>query len=229
MPVLPPLALLIGNYLAGVWERNDTLGLRAGYVLLIILSLLFAGGLMVLPHYRSEIDLHGLRPHLFTLSGILVASALLTVVRYGRSEFRKVFTALTVCMVLFLTVTNTVMSHVDTRSVKQLALELKPRLLPGDEVSAYKTYYQDLPVYLERRITVVDWTGELVFGTTVEDTKGWMINEAEFWKRWEGPGRVYAVTTRTVFNELRKTPCRKHFLIAEYKNNVILCNYEVKK
>jgi 4-amino-4-deoxy-L-arabinose transferase-like glycosyltransferase len=229
LPVLPPLALLIGNYLAGVWERTDPPGLRAGYILLITLSLIMTTGLMVLPHYRSEIDLHGLRPHLYALSGLLVASTLFIVVRYGRSEFRRVFLALTVCMAVFLTMANTVMPHIDTRSVKILALELKHRLRPSDEIAAYKTYYQDLPVYLERRITIVDWTGELIFGTTVEDTKGWMISEAEFWKRWEGPGRVYAVTTRIVFNELNKTPGRKHFLIAEYKNNVILCNYEVIK
>jgi 4-amino-4-deoxy-L-arabinose transferase-like glycosyltransferase len=227
LPVLPPLALLIGNYLAGMWERNDAPGIHAGYVLLITLSLLMTAGLVILPHVRAEIDLHGLRPHIYALSGFLVASTLFIVLRYRGSYFKNVFLALTVCMSVFLAASNTVMPHVDTRSVKQLALGLKPRLLPGDDIASYRTYYQDLPVYLERRITVVDWAGELNFGTTVEDTSGWMISEAAFWKRWEGPGRVYAVTTRQLFNELKKTPGRKHFVIAEDKNNVILSNIEL--
>jgi hypothetical protein len=36
------------------------------------------------------------------------------------------------------------------------------------------------------------------------------------------------MTTRTIFKEMGKMQGRKHFLIAEDKNNVILCNTEVK-
>ena len=68
----------------------------------------------------------------------------------------------------------------DKYSVKALALELKARLLPADEVTTLRAYYQDLPVYLARRITVVDWKGELEFGAAQEDVSGWMIGEAEF-------------------------------------------------
>ena len=51
--------------------------------------------------------------------------------------------------------------------MKALALELvQARLLPADEVTTLRAYYQDLPVYLARRITVVDWKGELEFGAS---------------------------------------------------------------
>src|SRR5438067_261397 len=77
------------------------------------------------------------------------------------------------------------------RSVKTLALQLKPLLQPGDEVMTYETYYQDLPFYLERRVTVVGWKGELEFGTTVEDTRGWMIDAQDLPRRWNAAHSVY--------------------------------------
>ena len=60
-------------------------------------------------------------------------------------------------------------------------------------------------MYLERRITVVDWEGELDFGKTVEDTS-WMIDGATFWKRWQGPARVYALTRITNYEPAAKEP-----------------------
>ncbi len=228
LPVLPPLALIIGSYLADAGKQGTFPGAGAGFAVALALAALIATALVELPRFRPEVDVARLQPYLAASAVILLAGALAAWVLWRRNGLRHALTALSLGMALFLVLSNCIAPFVDTRTVKALALELKPRLLPGDEVATYKTYYQDLPVYLERRISVVDWAGEMAFGTTVENTTGWMINEAEFWKRWEGPGRVYAVTTRTVFNELKKTPDRKHFLIAEDKNNVILCNTEVK-
>ena len=47
------------------------------------------------------------------------------------------------------------------------------------------SYYQDLPVYTNQIVTVVEARGELEFGTTVEDTSKWMISEKEFLKLWK--------------------------------------------
>ena len=58
-----------------------------------------------------------------------------------------------------------------------LAKEIKPE----DEVIAYSSYWQDLPVYLNRNVTVAGWTGELTFGVEhYPITKNWMIGDKEF-------------------------------------------------
>ncbi len=228
LPVLPPLALLIGSYLADAWDRQAVPGSGAGFFTALMLAALLASALIVLPRFRAEIDVVGLRPVLYASAVVLLGGSAAAWALWRRNGFRRALTALAVSMALFLTLSNCIVPYVDTRSVKQLALALKSRLAPSDEVVSYQTYYQDLPVYLERRITVVDWTGELEFGTTVEDTRGWMINGAAFWKRWEGASRVYVVTTKVAYNELRKTPGRAFFLIAQNTNNVILSNSEAR-
>ena len=59
---------------------------------------------------------------------------------------------------------------------------------------AYDNYYQDLPVYLKRRITIVDWKGELEFGSEHEDTSAWMQPASAFWPRWlKNDHRMFAV------------------------------------
>src|SRR5581483_6303081 len=92
----------------------------------------------------------------------------------------------------------------DRRSVKHLALALKPRLNGGDEVTTYRAYYQDLPVYLERIVTVAAWRGELDFGVRAEDTGRWMIDEPEFRRRWSSGKRMYAFTDRENYEKLKK-------------------------
>ncbi len=226
LPVLPPLALIVGRYLADLWSGGRARGLRAGYAVLLVLSVVVVIGLVVLPHYRTELDVKVFLPHLRLIIATVVLGSAATWLLHRRGGPRGGFIALTATTVLFCIACSSAMPHLDTRSIKDIALQLKHHLRSGDEVISYQTYYQDLPVYLERRITVVDWAGELEFGTTVEDTSGWMIGTDAFWKRWNGDRRVYVVTTMENFDSLRRIPGERYFLIAQDKNNVILSNKE---
>lgn len=50
---------------------------------------------------------------------------------------------------------------------------------------SFMTYFQDLPVYANQVVHVLEAKGELEFGTTVEDTSSWMMDRATFDKMWE--------------------------------------------
>jgi 4-amino-4-deoxy-L-arabinose transferase-like glycosyltransferase len=229
LPVLPPLALLIGPYLGEVWENGDSSGargVRTGLVLLLVLSVLLIAGLALLPRFRPELDRTVFRPHLYGIIAVIALGTAATWTLLRRSGPRGALIGLTATTALFCIACSSALPHLDTRSIKGLALELRSRLGPGDEVASYLTYYQDLPVYLERRVTVVDWTGELDFGTKAEDVSGWMMDDDAFWKQWESGRRIYLVTDRKVADLLEQTTKRKYFLIAQDKNNVILSNTE---
>ena len=72
-------------------------------------------------------------------------------------------------------------------SIAPLSQVLKPLLKPADEVATYHYYYQDLPVYLHRRITIVNWQNELAFGIAHQDTHQWILDEVTFWNLWSSP------------------------------------------
>jgi len=229
LPVFPPLALLIGRYLAAAWDRFDFPGVIAGYSVFLVASLLLSAAFVCLPYYwpaPSEADLLGAYPYTFTMTLAVGGLAAWALARYR--NFRHAFIALTITAILFLLQVNAAAPRLDAKSVKDLSLTLKAQLKPGDEVASYQEYYQDLPVYLERRITVVDWRGELAFGTTVEDTTGWMTNSDVFWKRWKETAPIYLLMKIEKYEELIKHTDCKLFPIARNTRTILLSNHEVK-
>jgi 4-amino-4-deoxy-L-arabinose transferase-like glycosyltransferase len=95
---------------------------------------------------------------------------------------------------VFLTVLLASLPWLDRQmSIRDLALRLRSRLRPGDVVVTYHEYYQGLPFYLGRTVTVAAWDGELAFGRKAEDDSAWMIGEAGFERLWSGPRTVYLV------------------------------------
>lgn len=227
LPVLPPLALLVGRYLAAAWDRLDFPGVRAGYAILLAVVLLMAGAFLALPFVRQSPDALLLGPYRYSIAATLIVGGLAAwgLARYR--NFRQAFTALAIMSMIFLIQANAAAARVDTKSVKPLVTALKPLLKPGDEVASYQNYYQDLPVYLERRIIVVDWHGELDFGAAAEDTSQWMITSAEFWKRWQGPAKMYMITEIETYDSLRKDPRLALFPIARDQRDILVSNKEV--
>ncbi len=230
LPVFPPLALLIGRYLAAAWDSRDFPGLRAGYATVPIASLLLAAAFLGLPYYwpiPAEALMLGVFRYTIALTLAIGGAAAWGLMRYRSLAWALIALAMT--SALFLTQVNAAAPRVNTKSVKQLAIELKARLRPGDEVASYQEYYQDLPVYLEQRITVVDWGGELNFGNSVEDTSAWMTNGAAFWKRWQGTTTMYVLTRIEDYEALKRSePDLPLFPISRNNRNIVLSNREVK-
>jgi 4-amino-4-deoxy-L-arabinose transferase-like glycosyltransferase len=224
LPVLPPLALLIGRYYAESWDRRDFPGIPMGYRVLFIASFLLSAALFSLPAFPSPLDRIG-----ESLGGWRIALALTlsigTAISWGLARYRShrfAFIVLAVTSALFLMEVNAAAPRMETKSVKNLAVTLKAMLKPGDEVVVFQNYYQDLPVYLERRITVVDWKGELDFGTTVENTGQWMIDSATFWKRWQEPATLYMVTDIKTYEALRNDHRLKLFPVVQDQRNIVV-------
>ena len=232
LPVFPPLAILIGRYLAAGWDRVDFPGFRAGYTIFLAVALLLGTAFLVFPYYWPdpvEAQILGLHRYGFVLT--LVLGGIVTWALAWYRGFRKAFIALTVTSVLFCLLVNAAAPLVDLKSVKDLATTLKTRIKPNEEVASYQEYYQDLPVYLERRITVVDWQGELDFGSSVEDTRAWMTDGWTFWARWSGPATMYLLMDIDKYEQLSRNTAFIYTLhpIARNKRTILLSNHEVKQ
>jgi hypothetical protein len=110
-------------------------------------------------------------------------------------------------------------------SIKPLAEVILSLRKPGDIVGSYKAYYQDLPVYLQQTITVVEIKGELEFGCEAEDCSRWMMNEAPFLDLWQGSKRLFFVARHTEVEALAKrVPAFTYIILAENQGNVLITN-----
>jgi 4-amino-4-deoxy-L-arabinose transferase-like glycosyltransferase len=211
LPVVPPLALLLGRHLAVVWEGQGERELRIACAVLLFLSgglgLAFAlapylvGGQPKMAHYLAILG-----GGAYLMAGSLLFLGIVPLLFALRRRRVQALAAIFGGAVLFVSAMMACGSVFNAeRSSRSLALWLKPRLRSEDRVVTYRTYIQELPVYLERRITVAGWLGELEMGTQVEDTSGWMIDLGAFDRLWRAPGTVYLLTQEDRFRKLAGT------------------------
>lgn len=224
LPIFPALALLVGRYFARLWDRPPTRGLKTGYWVFALAAAVLSVALLFVPYVRATLHPQALRAFMVALAVVMATTGVVVPVFGLKSGLRKAAPAMAIGFSLFLVTLNAAMPHLlDDRSVKTLALALKPMLRPGDEVATYDTYYQDLPFYLRRIVTVVNWQGELYEGLRHEDDSAWMIRRKVFWHRWAGTHRIYMMTGVGEYRRLLAQH-RPMYLILQNPYNVVVSN-----
>lgn len=235
LPIFPPIALLLGSYLDQVWNLN-TKAINLARKIFIILCLLLSISFICAPHIPNlHIDPE-LTPYLNFDSGMFLSAGILSFFLFRKkftSSFFYCLLAVSTLFLLSLTASAPVINH---RSIKPLVLELKSRIQPDDEIVSYYKFYYDLPIYTEKRITIVadwqapdiiqndNWLRELWYGMSFQDTKNWLIDESTFWQRWNSKKRIYVVTDKSNYLRLNVKLDGRLNKISEYKNTIVVSN-----
>lgn len=126
---------------------------------------------------------------------------------------------------ILFTISLSSLATLEKGNIFPLATTLKKYLRSEDEVITYKRYYHDLPFYIQKRITIVNWKNELAFGMQHQNTKEWMIDEATFFKRWQNNNRVFALMNKHDYEHLIPKLKGRFFLLGKTLNNVLVSNY----
>lgn len=225
LPVFPPLAIIVGRYLADqIGLPQPYRGTQWGYTSIALLIFLTALGALLINNSHKLLVLTTIKVELWAICIIWVASSALATLYIWRGRSATSFSIMLVSSFLVYFLVLIAMPKADTRSIRPLALTIKPLLQPGDEVVTYENYYQDLPFYLKRRITIVDWQNELEFGMQHQDTKDWMIQQGNFWQLWNSAKKVYMLTDKDTYATLLKSGQYKLYLMAETPGDVLLVN-----
>lgn len=221
LPVIPPLAILTGRYLAAHLQ-TATRGIWLGCLSLVLLASIMSYYLwnLSIPLAHPAAAILSLRISVISLLlGSLLGAWLLY--RSPRLMLGMTFTG----AALFLILSLGAVRFIDTRTVQPLAQILKPLLQPGDEVLTYNQYYQDLPFYLEQRVSILNWRNELTFGMAHQNTQAWMIDDAEFWKRWRSKQRVYMIISKDEYQHFhQRYPHERIITISETATNMLVTN-----
>lgn len=226
LPLFPPLAVLMACYLTkGEPHRR---GIRIGYMVLTV----FAVGLVAASYLflRNSPIPYPITAKLFLTEAVLLfllGAVLALFIAYRSTTKATIVTFASAAVFMLCLITS--MPALDTRTIMPFAKLLTPLLTPDDEVIAYHQYYQDLPFYLQRTITVVDWRNELAHGMELADTTGWMIQEKAFWKRFNGRSRVFVILSRDEYElMLKKHPKAKAYLLDKSINNALISNRKIR-
>lgn len=227
LPVIPPLAILTARYLYLVFSKREFIGLRIGFFILLFTSIVIASTYIWFIHHGPLPNPVSARLYLYLAASTLLIGMLAALICAFLKPIYSIVIVLLTSSAFYL-LSLAAVPAIDTRTIQPLAITLKKILHPQDEVMTYHQYYQDLPFYLEKQVTIVNWQNELSFGMKHQDTKAWMINDEEFNKRFRSNKRVFVFMTLKNYEQLQQTEPRiKLWLIDKTLTNALVTNKEL--
>jgi len=235
LPIFPAIALLIGNYFDTSWEKR-TKSLNIGLWIFLMVSIGIVLATPVAPFF-NWFNHPALAPFLIVNALIFsVISAVTLLLLLKKNNTAPFFQTIAVSAIAFLLIISASSGELNQKTIKPMALEIKPALTNQDEIVAFYKYFQDLPIYLEKRITIVanwnaadiplkdNWLRELWYGMPYQDTKNWLIDEDTFWQRWNSNKRLFVFADAYQYTNLLKKSRGKIYKIAEMNNTVLVSN-----
>lgn len=225
--LLPWIILLPKTFLEKIsliWKDKQYYSIELFLLIWPLLIIIF----FTLPHSKTIGYVVPVTPPLAILLGQTLSH------QWGR--FAKWFYGLTsVSVVLLLALTITV-SYLDLPTIKPLAVSLRDRLKPTDEVVVYQHYYYDLPFYLQRQVIVVtdwrdpsipytdNWVHELWQGSHEKSSSAQLFSIYEFARLWRGDKKVFVFVDDRHYKGLRHLVSLHYFLIGQYQDAFLLSN-----
>lgn len=224
LPIFPALAILTAHVIADTLTstQHKTLHLSLWVLAALALALLIA-----IKHVLPQAALaHSLAAeHTLSMACIYLLIGCLSTLFLIDFKPNLALGALVISSAAFSFVAFSAFKDLDTRTVQPLANTLIPILKPENDVITYNQYYQDLPFYLQRRVSILNWRNEMSYGMAHQDTRAWMINDETFWKRWHGKERVFVFISNDELARLKsKMPSLSVSILGETLTTSLISN-----
>ena len=230
LPVFPPLAVLIGGWLAQPAEGTERAGRRIGSgTFSLICGLLGAAMLVAVLKpglvIRDPVQALALRPYAFVLAAIALAGGGLTLwLARLRRPLVTLGAMLTTTAVFYAALTFAV-PDIQRPGTRELALIVKARAQPGDRVVNYHEFFHDFAFYAGRVVDVVDGKGELELEEdAAARASGRFPDDGEFRRRWTGSQRLWVIAEKAAVRELFADPSFRYYLLGETRAHYLFSN-----
>ncbi|MEO6004006.1 MAG: glycosyltransferase family 39 protein [Opitutus sp.] len=231
LPVFPPLAVLIGDWLAEIWRANSARHFRTALWIfsgisvvlgVAVLVVLFKSGLVA-----DEAKLATIRPNGLVAAITLLIGAVLAPALTRNGQLRSGMVALSVSVGAFYIMLGEAQDKIARPGTRELALRVKNEMKPGDRVYHYHDFFHDFTFYAERTVGTVEApdTELEIWIDPDAQASGRFIDEAEFRRQWEGPRRLWVVARkRTVDGKLFAEGGFRYHLLGETTAHYLFSN-----
>jgi 4-amino-4-deoxy-L-arabinose transferase-like glycosyltransferase len=216
LPVFPALAVLVGHYLVEAFPAGALKRGRVAAWTFVGLLGVFAVAVLVMKAPKGQPDFAAQLPLLKPLlAGVLLIGAGMTAYAIRRNCGPWVRASIAGATASLLLVLSYTAQELDHSSSKDFAVLLQSRIQPEDRLYTVGIYPQDLPVYLDRLVSVVDYKGEMEFGIDSEPavSEGRFLNREGFFKQWAEPGPAYALMRTWYYEKLFVEKAGPHQII----------------
>lgn len=230
LPIFPPLAWIIGRYLAGLqtkpgsttdWRRplHFSLGMSAMLGMALIVVLLKPG--IIRPGYLAL-----LRPLVWPAAIALLGSAMAAWWLVRNQRPRHALGSLlggTGLLYFAIILAAPVLAKPGTKSLAEIVAR---EAGAQDLIFHYHEYFHDFSYYARRTVGTVATQGELeVFLDAEAQRSGRFLGEDDLHGLWTGSQQIFLVTRRSELPELQKYPWFQTKLLGEEPGHLLLTNH----
>ncbi|WP_374352601.1 phospholipid carrier-dependent glycosyltransferase [Chitinimonas sp.] len=221
LPVVPPLALLLGAYLDEWLDaakgRNWLPRISAVVLIALALVAFFSAG-KEWQHPQRALQ-HPELPWLLLGMGATLLAGALACLSSLRGKALHAVIGLVLAGIGLCAWAVPLVPCYDKESIRTTAARMLPKLTADTVIVNYRNYFQDLPLYLNRHepIRVVDdwtdpnivkvdnWRREFFYALKDQpEARGWLLDEAAFAALLRGPRPVMVVLTSDLADEVQR-------------------------
>ena len=231
LPVFPPLAVLIGAWLARRWEAAVLAPVRGGLMLFSILCGLLAAGLVAivlhpaLVHNLDPGQAAALKPYVLAAAAVLAGGGVIRPWIGPARGTKKAVLVMAGTTILFYGILALAVPAIAPPDTKPLALQVRALARPGDRVYHYHHFFHDFTFYARRTVGVVGYQDELEpANDDPARIRGRFIDDAQFRREWSGPGRVFAAARKREVGALFADPSFHYHLLGETPDAYLFSN-----
>ena len=230
LPVFPALAVLIGAWLAKINRAGEVARLRFGLGVFSFVCGLLAVALAMVVTRPALVRMDAaqalaLQPYAFTMAGVLLLGGIFTPWFAKIRGVGPAVTGIMMTMIWFFAVLQFAAPFISKAGTKELALQVKAAVRPGDRVMHYHEFFHDFTFYAGRAVDLVDFKGELELEEdAAARASGRFISEAEFRRQWSGPGRIWVVARKRDVKELFADPSFRYHLLGQTEDHYLFSN-----
>jgi 4-amino-4-deoxy-L-arabinose transferase-like glycosyltransferase len=229
LPIFPAMSLLVARYFCRLSDEKRSIGICLGLGALMVFAvglLLAIGAILAGMFGPYQTLILGLNPHYFLVTGgIFFAMGCFAIIAYRAKSIPHVAVVLILGMGCFSI--SILRNHevFEQNSSYGLAQIIRQEGSPLSPIFVYGAYFQDLPVYTERRIIQADalnQTSELFFGVHHQAMGDWLITPAAFWEKVKNPREILFVVMGNDNYDGLSSEDRSRFILKQRTNREVL-------
>ena len=186
---------------------------------------LFSGALLAYPFFQDRFSPGILLRVTVPLAGALLLTLFAAWASWKKRHAHAVVTALFIGAIFTCLALKGVFAFYGTfLSARQTAEIIEKARQPGDMIVSYEDYDQGIPFYLKTRVVLVNWKGELEFGSEIGDQSEWFIDRATFMKHWESGRHMIVIFREKRYREMLEKGVGNMHVLGRSNEAVVVTN-----
>jgi 4-amino-4-deoxy-L-arabinose transferase-like glycosyltransferase len=230
LPVFPALSILAGVKIDRYLKRPDQETVQVELFLATILNGLFAAALVAYPFLQDRFSAAVLLRVTVPLASALLLGVGFAWISWVKRRPQAVAASLFVgAFFTCLALKAGFGFYGSFLSARQTAEIIEKARRPGDLIVSYEDYDQGIPFYLKTRVVLVNWKGELEFGSGIGDQSDWFISRERFRDLWESKRHMIVIFRENRYREMLAKGVGNMRVLGRANDAVVVTNREEER